>query len=265
MKELETPEDFLGHIGGDDFVILSVPGRAEELCRRIIAGFDERIGKYYTEEDRKQGFFVGKDRKGIEQTFPLISVTIAIVTDDGSRFRSPLDMAEAAAQFKEYAKTLPGSNYVTEKDVTEEMNRLRTTLLRMVALLFLAGCAQRRRRIEKTEVVTSPARQRPPRSTVTPPRLTEDRDLFAEGLALLNQPDRPDPAKARAVFASLLERYPQSRWRSAAETFIRLIDETTRGGPARPAWRNISWRNSSGRSGPWRCRRTKPCKKSFGS
>ncbi len=117
VQEMETPGDFLGHVGGDDFVILSVPGRAEELCRRIIAGFDERIGKYYTEEDRKQGFFVGKDRKGIEQSFPLISVTIAIVTDDGSRFRSPLDMAEAAARFKEYAKTLPGSNYVTEKDV----------------------------------------------------------------------------------------------------------------------------------------------------
>jgi len=117
VKEMETPGDFLGHVGGDDFVILSVPGRAEELCRRIIAGFAERIGKYYTEKDRNQGFFVGKDRKGTEQAFPLISVTIAIVTDDGSLFRSPLDMAEAAARFKEYAKTLPGSNYVTEKDV----------------------------------------------------------------------------------------------------------------------------------------------------
>ncbi|MDD1633572.1 MAG: HAMP domain-containing protein [Methylococcaceae bacterium] len=120
VKEMETPGDFLGHVGGDDFVILSVPGRAEELCRRIIAGFAERIGKYYTEKDRNQGFFVGKDRKGTEQAFPLISVTIAIVTDDGSLFRSPLDMAEAAARFKEYAKTLPGSNYVTEKDVYHE-------------------------------------------------------------------------------------------------------------------------------------------------
>jgi diguanylate cyclase (GGDEF)-like protein len=120
VKERATPGDFLGHIGGDDFVILSVPGRAEELCRRIVAGFDQRLRKYYTEEDLKQGFFVGKDRKGIRQAFPLISVTIAIVTDDGSRFRNPLDMAEAAARLKEYAKTLPGSNYVTEKDVHGE-------------------------------------------------------------------------------------------------------------------------------------------------
>ena len=116
MKAAGTAEDFLGHIGGDDFVIISAPGRAEELCRRIVAGFDERIGKFYLEEDREQGFFIGKDRRGIEQRFPLITVTMAIVTDDGSRFGNPLEMAEMAAQLKEYAKTLPGSNYVTEKD-----------------------------------------------------------------------------------------------------------------------------------------------------
>ena len=104
------------------------------------------------------------------------------------------------------------------------MNRLRTTQLLMVALLFLAGCAATAPPAEKTAVLTKPPAA-PAEKQVTPPRLTEDSDLFAEGLALLNQPDRPDAAKARAVFVSLLERYPQSRWRLAAETFIRLIDD----------------------------------------
>ena len=117
LREAGEKGDFLGHIGGDDFVIISVPPRAEEICRRIVAGFDGRIRKFYTEKDRKQGFFNGKDRKGVSQKFPLISITIAIVTDDGARFQNPLAMAEAAAQLKEYAKTLPGSNYVTEQDV----------------------------------------------------------------------------------------------------------------------------------------------------
>lgn len=117
LKETGEKGDFLGHIGGDDFVIISVPPRAEEICRRIVAGFDGRIRKFYTEKDREQGFFIGKDRQGGRQKFPLISVTIAIVTDDGARFLNPLAMAEAAAQLKEYAKTLPGSNCVTEKDV----------------------------------------------------------------------------------------------------------------------------------------------------
>ncbi|MFH2121486.1 MAG: diguanylate cyclase [Pseudomonadota bacterium] len=117
LKETGKKGDFLGHIGGDDFVLISVPPRAEQICRRIVAGFDGRIRKFYTETDREQGFFIGKDRQGVRQKFPLISVTIAIVTDDGTRFQNPLAMAEVAAQLKEYAKTLPGNNCVTEKDV----------------------------------------------------------------------------------------------------------------------------------------------------
>jgi GGDEF domain-containing protein len=117
MNAAGAPEDFLGHIGGDDFVIISSPLRAERICREIVAGFDGRIRKFYAAQDRERGFFIGKDRQGNQQKFPLITVTIAIVTDNGTRFGNPLDMAEAAAQLKEYAKTLPGSNYVTEKDV----------------------------------------------------------------------------------------------------------------------------------------------------
>jgi hypothetical protein len=59
----------------------------------------------------------------------------------------------------------------------------------------------------------------------TPPPMIEDRDLFCKGIALLNHPDHPDPAGARTVFASLIEQYPQSQWRSLAETVVRLIDE----------------------------------------
>jgi GGDEF domain-containing protein/CHASE3 domain sensor protein len=117
LKAAGTPEDFLGHIGGDDFVFIADPVRAEELCRRTVAGFDDRTRRFYSQEDRDQGFFIGKDRKGVLQKFPLITVTIAIVSDDGSRFTNPLDMAEVAAQLKEYAKALPGNNYVTEEDM----------------------------------------------------------------------------------------------------------------------------------------------------
>jgi diguanylate cyclase (GGDEF)-like protein len=117
LKTAGTPGDFLGHIGGDDFVILSAPLRAERISRGIVEGFESRIRTFYTEQDREKGFFIGKDRQGKERQFPLISVTIAIVTDDGTRFGNPLEMAEAAAQLKEYGKTLPGSNYLTEKDM----------------------------------------------------------------------------------------------------------------------------------------------------
>ncbi len=109
------------------------------------------------------------------------------------------------------------------------MNRLLTILILMAALLFLAGCAATppavEQKMEQKIVAAEPAAPPAGEKRVPSPRSTEDRELFAEGLALLNQPDRPDQAKARAVFVSLLDRYPQSKWRAASETFIRLIDE----------------------------------------
>ena len=109
--------DFIGHIGGDDFIVVTEPGRAEQVCQQVIAEFDQRILKFYEEQDREKGFIMGKDRRGHEQTFPLMTISIGIVTDDGSRYENALSMARAAADLKEYAKTHPISNYVKQEDV----------------------------------------------------------------------------------------------------------------------------------------------------
>ena len=104
--------------------------------------------------------------------------------------------------------------------------------------LFLAGCAAAPMAIDKKDVA-KPAEKKAEVSTATPiapetpPRLFEERDLLLDGVALLNLPERPDPVKARSVFTSLIQRYPQSRWRPAAEAFIHLIDE-------RDAFREVS-------------------------
>ena len=109
--------DFVGHIGGDDFVIISDPRRAEKYCSQLINEFDGHIMKFYSEKDKQKGFIIGKDRQGIQQQFPLMTMSVAMVTDDGTRFKNPLDMAKKAAELKEYAKTLPGSNYVKQQDM----------------------------------------------------------------------------------------------------------------------------------------------------
>jgi hypothetical protein len=93
------------------------------MCQAILLEFDQRSLKFYTEEDREKGFLTGNDRSGIRRNFPLITMTIAIATDDGSRFQSPLEMAAMAANLKEYAKALPGSNYVKQEDVEHLFNR----------------------------------------------------------------------------------------------------------------------------------------------
>ncbi|HYA13096.1 MAG TPA: diguanylate cyclase [Syntrophales bacterium] len=109
--------DFVGHVGGDDFIIISEPGGTEQKCQNIIDEFDRRIMRFYSEKDRQKGFIIGKDRQGNQQKFPLITISIAIVTDNGTHFQGPLDMAKKAAELKEYAKTLPGSNYIKQEDV----------------------------------------------------------------------------------------------------------------------------------------------------
>jgi GGDEF domain-containing protein/CHASE3 domain sensor protein len=110
---------FLGHIGGDDFVVIGNPDQVEAICKRLVIDFENRIVSFYERQDAQNGYFIGKNRQGIVQKFPLITITAAIVTDDGSRFKNPLDMAKVTAELKEYAKMLPGSNYMTEEDVAK--------------------------------------------------------------------------------------------------------------------------------------------------
>jgi len=117
LQRTDNGHDFVGHVGGDDFIIVSEPVGTEQKCQNIIDEFDRRIMRFYSEKDRQKGFIIGKDRQGNQQMFPLITMTIAIVTDNGTHFQGPLDMAKRAAELKEYAKTLPGSNYVKQEDV----------------------------------------------------------------------------------------------------------------------------------------------------
>jgi diguanylate cyclase (GGDEF)-like protein len=115
-----TESIFIGHVGGDDFIIIASPERAEEICRAVARDFDSRIARFYSQSDRETGFIVGKDRQGIFRKFPLISITTAIVTDDGTLFPNSLEMARKAAELKEIVKARKGNNVVK----LEEMENL---------------------------------------------------------------------------------------------------------------------------------------------
>jgi diguanylate cyclase (GGDEF)-like protein len=117
VDETSPQEIFIGHIGGDDFVIIAQPPQVRAVCQKLVRDFKKRILRFYEAEDAQKGFIIGLDRQGVIQKFPLITISAAVVTDNGCRFQNPLDMAMAAAELKEYAKLLPGSNVVTEEDV----------------------------------------------------------------------------------------------------------------------------------------------------
>lgn len=101
---------------------------------------------------------------------------------------------------------------------------MRKVIFLWAAVFFIVGCAAAPPSMEQRDVA-APAVKPAAEAPAEPPRLFEERDLLLDGVALLNLPERPNPEKARSIFLSLIQRYPQSRWRPAAEAFIRLIDE----------------------------------------
>ncbi|MCK4509663.1 MAG: GGDEF domain-containing protein, partial [Desulfuromonadales bacterium] len=95
-------QDFVGHIGGDDFVLITSPDGAEQVCQAIISEFDRLIPEYYAEEDRSNGFIEGIDRYGVKRRFSIMSISIAVVSDVKRSFRSPIEIAKVATEIKDY-------------------------------------------------------------------------------------------------------------------------------------------------------------------
>ncbi len=115
VKAKGALDDFIGHVGGDDFVVITTPDRMREVASEVITQFDRRIPSFYDEHDRKQGYILGKTRQGVEMQFPIMTITIAIVTNERRRLTSALEASEIAAELKDYAKTIPKSVYVVDK------------------------------------------------------------------------------------------------------------------------------------------------------
>ncbi len=117
VKEKGGQGDFVGHIGGDDFVVISIPERIHEIGNEIIKRFDARMPDYYDKKDRENGYIIGKNRQGVEIKFPIITFSIAVVTNERRRLTDPMEVSEIAAELKDYAKTFQKSNYVIDKRV----------------------------------------------------------------------------------------------------------------------------------------------------
>jgi GGDEF domain-containing protein len=110
-----APTAFVGHIGGDDF-IFNVPLEPMRICcEEIIQIFDELIPYQYTEEDRRAGYFLGRDRRGNILWVPLMTLSIGVVTNQNRRFTHTARVSELATEMKSFAKKLPGSIYAVDR------------------------------------------------------------------------------------------------------------------------------------------------------
>ena len=114
VSEHGNKDDFVGHIGGDDYVILTTPDTADLLSIKIIERFDKAAPSFYNAEDRVRKFIVAKDRQGTVMQIPLISVSIGIVTNINRAISHVAEIGEIGAELKKLAKATPGSNFVKD-------------------------------------------------------------------------------------------------------------------------------------------------------
>jgi diguanylate cyclase (GGDEF)-like protein len=108
-------QDFVGHIGGDDFVLITIPERYRHTCQAVINRFDRAIPEFYDPPDRKRGYIIGEDRQGQKTSFPLASISIAVVTNEHRHIENHIEFGELAAELKENAKSMKGSVLVVNR------------------------------------------------------------------------------------------------------------------------------------------------------
>jgi GGDEF domain-containing protein len=115
VKGLVPKTGFVGHIGGDDFIFVIRIDDIPEVCGEIISVFDTLMPLQYNAQDRRAGYFFGKDRRGHLHRVPLMTLSIGIVTNEHRRFEHPAQISELTTEMKSYAKTLPGSVFVVDR------------------------------------------------------------------------------------------------------------------------------------------------------
>lgn len=108
-------DDLVGHIGGDDYVVMTTPDRSEKISQALILEFDKMVPELYTADDREKGYFVGKDRYGTEREFPLLTISIAVTHSDNFENPSLLLISRESASMKDHLKNLAGSNYLVDR------------------------------------------------------------------------------------------------------------------------------------------------------
>jgi diguanylate cyclase (GGDEF)-like protein len=101
----DDPDVFVGHVGGDDFVVMVRPDEAEAVAQAICRRFDEAVPQFYAESDRRNGYIEVADRRGDVTRFGPLSVSVGVATDEQRGFTHPSEPAAIATEMKRYAKS----------------------------------------------------------------------------------------------------------------------------------------------------------------
>jgi diguanylate cyclase (GGDEF)-like protein len=111
----ENSEDFIGHIGGDDFIVVTSYARSEDLARSIVTAFDEISPSFYNKADRERGHIVATDRQGNIRKFPFLSIAIGIVHNTARPLQSFAQVSNIGTELKKGAKASEKSHYIIDR------------------------------------------------------------------------------------------------------------------------------------------------------
>ncbi len=120
VKASGNHDDFIGHIGGDDFVFISTLDKYKAICDNFIETFEKVIPFHYSEADRNQGFVVSRDRTRKVINTPLMTISIAVVNREyTSNINNMIQLNEKVAEIKRFLKTIPGSKFMADRRDTK--------------------------------------------------------------------------------------------------------------------------------------------------
>ncbi|HUT21026.1 MAG TPA: response regulator [Anaerolineae bacterium] len=103
VEEEGTPDDFIGHVGADDFLIITDKEHADEIKEYVTKRFKNEVGTFYSFRDRERGYVPIEDDQGNKKQIPLMTLAVGVVTSDTARFADIREITEiAAAERRKY-------------------------------------------------------------------------------------------------------------------------------------------------------------------
>ncbi len=111
LKRHADKNEFIGHIGGDDFIVIADYEEGERYCREVIDFFSKNVVSLYREQDVQRGYIISKNRSGITENFPIASISIAGVTSRGKKYTTVDDFSTDVALLKKSSKKHRGNYY----------------------------------------------------------------------------------------------------------------------------------------------------------
>lgn len=109
------PTSFIGHVGGDDFIMVMDPDHAEAFCADVVERFDDGILDFYDSHDAMRGYVEVIDRRGERHKFPVVSISLGVATNRRRSFTTEWEASAVASEMKEHAKSEPGSSFKIDR------------------------------------------------------------------------------------------------------------------------------------------------------